>query len=109
MKPFMSKRRKDAIKEEHARNAAARRRNSSGTYNPLIDPANQASVYHQTNHFYPDGSYTSEDTRSDSGFASRSDESYGSRDYGSSSSSYDSGSSSSSYDSGSSGGGSYGE
>lgn len=64
----------------------------------------------QTNHFYPDGSYTSE--TSDSGYAHRSMPEPPTYDYGSSSSSsssYDSGSSSSSYDSGSSGGGSYGE
>lgn len=82
----------------------------------LTDPTNPASVLYastQTNHFYPDGSYTSE--TSDSGYASRSEPERPSYDYGSSSSSsssYDSGSSSSSssYDSGSSsGGGSYGE
>ncbi len=106
-KPFMSKWRKDRIRQEHAKNAAARRRTSSGYTSPLTDPANPGAVYYQENHFYPDGSYTSES--SSSGYASRSDTDYGSRDSGSSSS-YDSGSSGSSYDGGSSsGGGSYGE
>lgn len=97
-KPFMSKWRKDRIREEHAANKA-RRRTSSGYTSPLTDPANPGAVYYQTNNFYPDGSYTSE-TSSGSGYASRSDTDYGSRDSGSSSS-YDGGSSS--------GGGSYGE
>lgn len=102
-KPFMSKWRKDAINREHADRAARRRGSSGGAYtSPLTDPANPGAVYYQENHFYPDGSYTSETS---SGYASRSDTDYGSR--GSSSySSNDSGSSS--YDSGSSGG-SYGE
>lgn len=97
-KPFMSKWRRDAIKREHAQNATRRQRGaSSAPASPLTDPAYPGSVYytHQTNHFYPDGSYTSESSQSsDSGYSSRSESSY---DHGSSSSS--------SYDSGSCGGG----
>lgn len=98
--PFMSEWRKRKIREEHE--ATARRRAASSPASPITDPANPASIYYQSNHFYPDGSYTSTSTGSDSGYASRSEPDYGSRDSGSSSSSYDSGSSS--YDSGSSGG-----
>lgn len=91
--------------EERKRKNRQGRAASSSSVAPLTDPTNPGSVYyqHQTNHFHPDGSHTSETS---SGYGSRSDADYGSRDSGSSSS-YDSGSSS--YDSGSSGGGSYGE
>jgi len=96
---------KDRLKRyDEERKRRNRREKTAGGYtSPLTDPTNPASVFyqHQTNTFYADGSYTSE-TTTDSGYASRSDASYGS-------SSYDSGSSSSSYDSGSSCGGSYGE
>lgn len=84
---------KDRLKrydeERKRRNQAAKASGSSAAY-PLTDPTNPASVYYQsqTNVFYSDGSYSSDNCESSSG-----------------SSSYDSGSSSSSSDCG----GSYGE